>query len=845
MAAMQGEKETKTSPRKDDVNHSGSETWESATPSSPQLSSKWQRSDKKRKSDSTIRKNSWEIFAKMSEEGTADTENKEKDAKESTPEGEGFSNLQDMLQWRLEEDKKNDKDENELSPRSKEEEKRKAKKKTLREKTSEGDVDPDSARRRATTSNPAEPTNPSRNTSADALSVVLRESLAEAKRPRSSSAIPRGKSVVPQEKATQLQQLSSPSSIWDRARLETAIAEGQIEKEGESFRCQAMHPFQAQRDGDLSFNAGDFITVTKRQPSNRWWHGTLNGRSGIFPSNYVRQLTAEDQSTSSPPEEDEQKSAHETPKWKEVYPEGLEEATGEITYEEVEEEGCPTRKTKVIASGPLSKLVEALVVPLTIPEPYYVEAFLLSRSYVISSQNLLKRLIEFYTCVQDPETSEGNKSQKPMQARVLNVFQKWVENNFYDFQREPQLLEQLIQFSVDNIHTNVFVPKLVKSIRKKKRETKLTLSAEFERKLDMLCEKIFDSSGQNKLLEAHPSLAAGRSTSEKVIKEKEKKEHTRSNSEKSVKEHQKEKAKEDTEGSQITKTETSVTNWPLKEKKKGKHLLPAIGSWDKEKKKKSHRRTRSNDERNVSITFLEISAKEIAQQLTHIEQDLFVRICPLELLFGSTGKSQKYELAPNVMQIIEWFNKIVGWVATQIVTTPNAKERRLVLKRFIEIAQECKKIRNYFALQEIISALNLVCIQRLQNTWRGLSKPEMQAFTELTELMARGSNNYQAYRQEFSSTEPPHLPYVGVHLSDLVALDQLPTCIKENNHVNFKKMRKIEQAARPILSCQTFPFTTLERPRWAVYKFLTQDLVVKTDQQLFELSKQIEPSKQV
>ncbi|ELR10854.1 uncharacterized protein ACA1_180660 [Acanthamoeba castellanii str. Neff] len=87
--------------------------------------------------------------------------------------------------------------------------------------------------------------------------------------------------------------------------------------------------------------------------------------------------------------------------------------------------------------------------------------------------------------------------------------------------------------------------------------------------------------------------------------------------------------------------------------------------------------------------------------------------------------------------------------------------------------------------------------------------------------MARGQQNYATYRSEFGGTEPPHLPYIGVHLSDLVALDQLPTWIDpsgsadpKRQHVNFKKMRKLEQ-----------------------------DLVVLTPQQLTELSRACEPSK--
>lgn len=136
-------------------------------------------------------------------------------------------------------------------------------------------------------------------------------------------------------------------------------------------------------------------------------------------------------------------------------------------------------------------------------------------------------------------------------------------------------------------------------------------------------------------------------------------------------------------------------------------------------------------------------------------------------------------------------------------------------------------------------------------------------------LMARGQQNYASYRAEFGSTEPPHLPFLGVHLSDLVALDQLPTWLdgpgasNSVQFVNFKKMRKLEQvmaalfgclgslpqgcvltkqAARPMLSCRYYPYATLETS-WPVHKFLTQDLVVLSIQQLTEQSRLCEPSK--
>ncbi|CAI5769492.1 domain-containing YSC84 1 [Podarcis lilfordi] len=50
----------------------------------------------------------------------------------------------------------------------------------------------------------------------------------------------------------------------------------------------ALYPFEGQQPGDLTFNAGDRIKITTKTDSQfDWWEGSLQGRTGIFPANYV------------------------------------------------------------------------------------------------------------------------------------------------------------------------------------------------------------------------------------------------------------------------------------------------------------------------------------------------------------------------------------------------------------------------------------------------------------------------------------------------------------------------------------------------------------------------------
>ena len=48
----------------------------------------------------------------------------------------------------------------------------------------------------------------------------------------------------------------------------------------------AMYDFKTEKDGELSFHAGQIIYVTKRHGQG-WSEGYANGKTGAFPTNFV------------------------------------------------------------------------------------------------------------------------------------------------------------------------------------------------------------------------------------------------------------------------------------------------------------------------------------------------------------------------------------------------------------------------------------------------------------------------------------------------------------------------------------------------------------------------------
>uniref|UniRef100_A0A8C8DVY9 Rho guanine nucleotide exchange factor (GEF) 7a n=1 Tax=Oryzias sinensis TaxID=183150 RepID=A0A8C8DVY9_9TELE len=69
------------------------------------------------------------------------------------------------------------------------------------------------------------------------------------------------------------------------------------ENSGQQLLVKARFNFQQTNEDELTFNKGDIINVT-RQEEGGWWEGTFSGRTGWFPSNYVREVKGSDKQVS-------------------------------------------------------------------------------------------------------------------------------------------------------------------------------------------------------------------------------------------------------------------------------------------------------------------------------------------------------------------------------------------------------------------------------------------------------------------------------------------------------------------------------------------------------------------
>ncbi|GAA5987018.1 hypothetical protein JCM11641_004420 [Rhodosporidiobolus odoratus] len=69
------------------------------------------------------------------------------------------------------------------------------------------------------------------------------------------------------------------------------VGQQQPSVEVSKVRAKAVWDYHATQPDDLPFSAGDVIVI-EEEVNGDWWKGSLNGRSGLFPSNHVERLSS-------------------------------------------------------------------------------------------------------------------------------------------------------------------------------------------------------------------------------------------------------------------------------------------------------------------------------------------------------------------------------------------------------------------------------------------------------------------------------------------------------------------------------------------------------------------------
>ena len=237
-----------------------------------------------------------------------------------------------------------------------------------------------------------------------------------------------------------------------------------------------------------------------------------------------------------------------------------------------------------------------------------------------------------------------------------------------------------------------------------------------------------------------------------------------------------------------------------------------------------------------SLSILDIDEEEIARQISIVDFNHFRSIKPPELLNQAWAKPKLQHRARNVLKMISWFNHISKLTSYLILSTENLKTRARVVAKLLTIAKFCRQYNNFGAVMGIIAGFNNAAILRLKLTMAQVPRKSLEIRQELEDLMSSG-NSYRHYRTAMRDANPPIIPYMGVHLSDLTFIDE-GNPDKLGRLINFGKRKLVSKVIAGLQQYQASPYNLDTVPR--IVKLVSKKLNY-TDDDLYKMSLLREP----
>uniref|UniRef100_A0A8D3DE15 Ral guanine nucleotide dissociation stimulator n=1 Tax=Scophthalmus maximus TaxID=52904 RepID=A0A8D3DE15_SCOMX len=229
-----------------------------------------------------------------------------------------------------------------------------------------------------------------------------------------------------------------------------------------------------------------------------------------------------------------------------------------------------------------------------------------------------------------------------------------------------------------------------------------------------------------------------------------------------------------------------------------------------------------------AFSFLSFDPIMVAEQFTLMDADLFKKVVPYHCLGGiwsQRDKKGKEHLAPTIRATVAQFNSVTNCVITTCLSNPVLKpnQRARLLERWIDVARECRILKNFSSLRAILSALQCNAIHRLKRTWEEVSRSASVDVVSLNSSFKEGTSKFATLEINPKRAQRRHqqqrdlgvmqgtIPYLGTFLTDLVMMDTAMKDYTEGGLINFEKRRKefevIAQIKLLQLASNNYSFT--------------------------------------
>ena len=214
--------------------------------------------------------------------------------------------------------------------------------------------------------------------------------------------------------------------------------------------------------------------------------------------------------------------------------------------------------------------------------------------------------------------------------------------------------------------------------------------------------------------------------------------------------------------------------------------------------------------KNTYFSIFDFSDEEIARNLTLISYKLLSCIDINELWNGNFMKEDKYTKAPNVMKVIDRFEKLMLFIIEDICSYETNKSRAKLITKWANIAKTCRDLHNYNDLLIINQCFNHILLKKMVSTWKKIPKSTLELISDLNKFCTNQQCYINIRREIVGCKHIAYIPYLGILLKEIVDIEnkyKYAERFGEYNCINCVKLQKMYFIVNKFFEFRNYNFT--------------------------------------
>ena len=214
--------------------------------------------------------------------------------------------------------------------------------------------------------------------------------------------------------------------------------------------------------------------------------------------------------------------------------------------------------------------------------------------------------------------------------------------------------------------------------------------------------------------------------------------------------------------------------------------------------------------KNPYFYIFDFSDEEIARNLTLISYKLLSSIDFNELWNGNFIQDDKYTKSPNVMKVIDRFDKLMLFIIEDICSYETNKARVKLITKWANIAKTCRDLHNYNDLLIINQCFNHTLIKKMVSTWKKIPKSTLELISDLNKFCSSQQCYINIRKEIVGCKHIAYIPYLGILLKEIVDIKnkyKYAEKIGDYNCINCVKLQKMYYLVNKFFEFNNYSFT--------------------------------------